>query len=423
MIQFILLKYFSNKETLDNFFWRSLQIFGKQGITFLIFIVCAFLLPPFEFGIYNYILAIIYFLIMFGDFGISTSVSKYVAEYSLTDKNKLRNVLFSSGALIFGLTIIITVLTVLFGEFYLKENYIYILYLLPMLFLSPMTSLYDGIYRGLKRFKELAIISIIVGIISIFMIYFLIINFGLLGALIAQNLFYLILLIVLAVSYRDFDLKINKQLIKEIGTYSLLVGLSTMGLFLYTRVDIIVLGYFGLIEEIAYYEIINKIFTIILLPVTILATVVAPNTTKNFALKKFKYLKQKILKESIALFFIGLFVSIILFFVAPFSFQIVFQEYNPLILMNLLSIFLILIPLRYFSTYLTVGYITPSGNAKILTKYLIFFGIVNLILDLLLIEQFGLIGVVYATLISQILFIFFKDIVSFLPMVFRNAKI
>ena len=191
MKNFILSKYLLNKETLNNFFWRSLQIFGKQGITFFIFIICAFLLPPFEFGVYNYILAIIYFLIMFGDFGISTSVSKYVAEYSLTDKNKLKNVLFSSGILIFGLTIIITVLTVLFGEFYLKENYIYILYLLPMLFLSPMTSLYDGIYRGLKKFKELAIISTIVGIISIFMIYFLIINFGLLGALIAQSLFYL----------------------------------------------------------------------------------------------------------------------------------------------------------------------------------------------------------------------------------------
>lgn len=410
MRQFILSNYFSHKETLNNFFWRSLQIFGKQGITFLIFIVCAFLLPPFEFGIYNYILAIIYFLIMFGDFGISTAVSKYVAEYSLTDKNKLKNILFSSGILILALTIIITLLTIIFGEFYLKENYIYVLYLLPVIFLSPMTSLYDGIYRGLKRFKELAIISTIVGIFSIFMIYFLIINFGLIGALIAQNLFYFILLIVLAVSYRDFDLKINKQIIKEIGTYSLLVGLSTIGLFLYTRVDIIVLGYFGLIEEIAYYEIVNKIFTIIILPVTILATVVAPNTTKNFALKKFKYLKQKIIKESIILFFIGLFISIILFFIAPFVFQIIFQQYNLLILMNLLTIFLILIPLKYFSTYLTVGYITPTGKIKIATYLILFFGIFNLILDIILIQFMGLIGVMYATLITQIAYIFIKDI-------------
>jgi hypothetical protein len=38
--------------------------FGKQGITFLIFILCARLLTPYNFGIYNYALAIIFFLII-----------------------------------------------------------------------------------------------------------------------------------------------------------------------------------------------------------------------------------------------------------------------------------------------------------------------------------------------------------------------
>jgi hypothetical protein len=31
--------YNKHKETIHNFSWRSLQIFGKQGITFLIFIL------------------------------------------------------------------------------------------------------------------------------------------------------------------------------------------------------------------------------------------------------------------------------------------------------------------------------------------------------------------------------------------------
>src|SRR3989339_1979664 len=105
--------YQRHKETIHNFIWRSIQIGAKQGITFLIFILCAKLLSPYDFGIYNYALAIVFLLIIFGDFGISTATSKYVAEYNVTDKKKLKAVLFNSGIIILGLTILITVLTLI----------------------------------------------------------------------------------------------------------------------------------------------------------------------------------------------------------------------------------------------------------------------------------------------------------------------
>src|SRR3989344_6964083 len=179
-------KYLAHKETIHNFIWRLLQVFGKQGITILIFILCAKLLAPYDFGIYNYVLAIIFFLIMFGDFGISTATSKYVAEYNVTNKEKLKSILFNSGIIILGLTIIITIITLIFGELYLQDKYIYVLYLLPLVFLAPMTSLYDGIYRGLKKFKQLAVISLIIGVLSIIFVYILIKQYGLIGALISQ---------------------------------------------------------------------------------------------------------------------------------------------------------------------------------------------------------------------------------------------
>src|SRR3989344_1876317 len=182
--------YHTHRETIHNFLWRSLQIFGKQGIIFLIFILCAKLLSPYGFGIYNYVLAIIFFLIIFGDFGISTATSKYVAEYNVTDKKKLKSVLFNSGIIILGLTLLITLITITIGPWYLKEKYVYVLYLLPLIFLAPMTSLYDGIYRGLKRFKQLAVLSIIVGILSVPFVFLLVKHYGLIGALISQNLFY-----------------------------------------------------------------------------------------------------------------------------------------------------------------------------------------------------------------------------------------
>lgn len=159
--------YFNHKQIIHNFIWRFLQIFAKQGVSFLIFILCAKLLVPYDFGLYNYILAVIFLIIMFGDLGVSTATSKYVAEYNATDKEKLRSVLSSAGLIVFALTTIATVIFLLVGPWFLKDTYVYALYLLPMIFFSTVTSLYDGIYRGLKKFKRLAIISLFVGVISI----------------------------------------------------------------------------------------------------------------------------------------------------------------------------------------------------------------------------------------------------------------
>src|SRR3989344_1528138 len=291
--------YQSHKETIHNFTWRALQTFGKQGLIFVIFILAAKLLVPYDFGIYNYILAIVFFLIMFGDFGISTATSKYVAEYNITDKNKLKSVLFNSGILILGLTIIISILTLIIGPLYLKEKYVYVLWLLPLIFLAPMTSLYDGIYRGLKRFKQLAIISLIVGFVSIFFVYFLIKAYGLTGALISQNLFYLLLLVSLGLGYKDFDFKINKRVMNEIGKYSFTYGLAIFGYYLFAKVDILILGYFGYINQIAIYELLNKIFLIFLTPFTILGQVLAPKFSELSTKREYPKILVKLRKYTL----------------------------------------------------------------------------------------------------------------------------
>lgn len=400
--------YFKNKETIHNFIWRSLQVFGKQGITFLIFVLVAKLLIPYEFGIYNYVLAVIFFLIMLGDFGISVATSKYVAEYNATNKEKLKSVLFNAGLIIFSLALIITFLTLIIGPSYLEEKYIYILYLLPLIFLAPMTSLYDGIYRGLKRFKQLAIISLVIGFVSLSSIYFLIKSYGLIGALIAQILFYFLLFLALAFGYKDFTFKINKIVMKEVGKYSFLVGLATLGYFLYTRIDLIILGHFNFIEQIGYYEIINKIIMILLLPITIFATVVAPNTTKKYSLKKYSLLFNKMKKEILYLFILGIFVSFISYFGLITLFEIFLPEYNLNLLAQILGLILIILPLKFYSGYLSVAYIVSTGHAKISTYTLVIFGFLNIIFTIWFIYLFGFIGVIYATILCHSLQILTK---------------
>ena len=386
-------------------------MFGKQGIVFLIFILCAKLLSPYEFGIYNYVLAIIFFLIIFGDFGISTATSKYVAEYNVTDKNKLKSVLFNSGIIILGLTILITILTVIIGPLYLKEKYVYVLYLLPLIFLAQMTSLYDGIYRGLKRFKSLAIISLIVGLISLSFVYFLIKQYGLIGALWAQNIFYLLLFISLALGYREFNFKINKEVMREIGKYSLIVGIAGLGFFLFTRVNILILGYFGYITEIGYYELVNKIILILLIPSSILAQVIAPDITSLYYKKDKQKLISKYKKYMWFSLIIGVITALFTFFAFPILVKYFLINYNLEVILTSMNLLLVLLISQSMSNLASVGFSTASGYAKLNMYFLLIFGVINVPLSIFLVKTYGFIGIIYSTLViklcADILFVYF----------------
>jgi O-antigen/teichoic acid export membrane protein len=404
MIQKLKTKYTQHKETIHNFSWRVLQTFGKSIATFLIFILCAKLLTPYDFGIYNYALAIVFFLIIFGDFGISTATSKYVAEYNVTDKNKLKSVLFNSGIIILGLTIFITILTLLFGKWYLQDKYIYALYLLPLIFLAPMTSLYDGIYRGLKRFKQLAIISIIVGISSLPFVYVLIKTYGLMGALIAQNLLYLILLCALALGYREFHLRWDKEVMKQVTKYSIVIGIADFGYFLFTRINTLILGHFNLIIEIGYYELINKIFMVLVIPFVILAQVIAPNITELYSRGKFKEIKSRYIKYGLYSLVFSTLLAIIVWITFPILLKFFLNEYNNSIIIKSMNLLLIVIISQSLETIAAVGFSTASGHAKLNMYWLLLFGILNIILSMFFVKNFGFIGIIYSTVIIKIVY-------------------
>jgi len=417
MKTFLKNNYVNHKETIHNFTWRALQIFGKQGITFFIFILCAKLLTPYDFGIYNYILAIIYFLIIFGDFGISTATSKYVAEYNATNKNKLKLILFNSLILILGLGVIVILLTIIFGSYFLNEKYVYVLYALPMLFLAPISSLYDGIFRGLKRFRELAIICMSVGLVSIIFVYLLVKNYGLIGALISQSLFYLILVLALFFVYGNLHIQLDKHLMRTIFNYSLVIGISSIAYFLYSRVDIIILGHYGYIEEIGYYEIVNKIYELIKLPSLIIANVLAPTITKYYSKKQYSIVKNKFIKHFIYAGLVGIVLSVVLYFTVPFIIKLFLLEYFTNETIYMFNLLLLILPIRIVATVVSQTHTIATGNAHYSLWTLIPAGLLNVILDFIFINKFGFIGVVYSTLIC-----FSLAITSFIILYYIKLK-
>lgn len=336
---------------------------------------------------------------MFGDFGISTATSKFVAEYDIKNKEKLKSVLFNSVIIISFLTAIIGTIVILFGRIYLGDKYIYILYLLPLIFLVPITSLYDGIYRGLKRFKFASIISLIVGVISLSFVYILIERFGLTGALISQNLLYFLLFLALSLGYRDFSLKLDKELMKDIGKYSFVIGIGSIGYIFYSRIDTLFLGHYGYIVELGYLEIINKLFSMLVIPLYIFSQVIAPNITRHFARNDFRNILEKYKKYLRLSFILAITLTSLSYVLAPSLLGIFLNKYSNSIMLQMFNLMLPVLFIALFNGIIPQGFIIPTGHYKIITILFLIFGLLKVILNYILINSIGYIGIIYSSII------------------------
>lgn len=396
----------NKKEFSQNFIWRCIQTVGKQGTSFAMFLIATAILTKGDMGIYNYVFSALYLLTIFADFGISTATSKFVAEYNATDKEKLKKVLFNSTLLIVVISILVSVIAYIFGERWFGEYYKYLVYLLPLVFFSPLTSLYDGIYRGLKRFKELAIISTITGLLSIGISYFLITSLRLEGALLAQVFMYILYAIVLAIGYRNWSISFDKKIIIDISKYAIAFGIATLGYYLFSKVNVLIMGKYNFFEEIASYELLNKSFTIYLLPFTILGQVLSPYVTELFAIKKRKEVKDLYFKSGKMLLLATVIFIPITYFGTILFVKIFFPQYDTEVLRLLLLPVTLTAAKNVFGAPINAGMIVATGHAGIMTIINIFAGIINVLLSLWVIKDYGFMGVIWVTFAVQLFFTF-----------------
>lgn len=396
MRAFIAARYSQHKQVVQGFAWRLIQMAGKQGVTFVIFILCAKLLNPYDFGIYNYILNFIFFLVMFGDFGISTAASKYIAEYNLTDIDKRRAVLFNAASIIGVAALFISVISIAFSRHFLQEKTVYLFYLLPLLLLAPLTSLYDGLYRGMKRFRYLALASSLTGVFSLSTAYFFVSVWGLKGALLFQDIAYALLLLALVIGYKDFDVKINKSVLKEVGSYSLIYGLAVAGNYFFIRFGILILGHYGYIQEIATYELLNKIFLVLVIPFTMLGQVVAPNFTEMAVYRQYEKIFTKV-KNYTAVFSVsGIVIGVAVYALMPVLIRLFFPAYNNEIFFRILPFSVLILVTNIWAATVDAGIAIPTGFAYLMAEFYIILGIVSAIVAYLLTSRIGYMGTVYS---------------------------
>ena len=395
--------YNKHKETINNFFWRWLNILWKQWAMLFIFFLSSKLLSLYDFWIYNYIFSILTIIIIFADFWISKATSKYVTEYKINKEKELWILIFNSLFLIILIVFILIPIFYLIWKIFFNDYLIYFPYLSILIFLLSSNSLLEWVFLWLKKFKKLSIINLVSWIISIFISYFLILHYGIIWTILSQILFNSLLFIWFLIFLPlRIEKKINKKVLIHVMKYGYIIWIWWIALYLYTTIDNIFLWYFWYMKEISYIELINKILWLWYIIINIFATIRAPYNIEMYTKNKKKVLNK--IKSEIRYIFLWWLILTIIIYLFWAWFISVYDI--PKVLFILL---LIIFPLKFVSSYITEAYILPLGYAKISVKYLLIVGILNIILDYILIKIYWYIGVVYATIACSVLYIFLKD--------------
>jgi O-antigen/teichoic acid export membrane protein len=387
--------------TIKNFAWRAVQNASRQGITFLILVISAKLLSSEDFGIYNYTVAISYFFTLLADFGISRAVSKYVAQYNTESPHKVKLIYFNSSLIMITLIIVFSSIFFLFAKTIVGEHYRFVYYLIPVFIFLPLTSLFDGVYSGLKQFKKLSVIALIAGTITVVATYILISKFGIIGAFLSLNFYYIIGFILFSSTFKLFSFKFDKEIIKEVGRYSSIIGISAIGYFLYSKGITYILGQFNYFTEVGYYEIIDKVFIMLSFPFIIYGQIIAPGITEMITLSRYENVLNRFKKNLSVAFPIAVIITLILWQILPLLIKVFLVKYYTPDFIVMFELLLIHLPLLLISGFVVQPFIIATGKAKY-SLLTIPFGLINIGLGILFIGYYGFIGMIYSTLIISI---------------------
>lgn len=396
-------KYFSLRKNLTPFLWRLTQVLFKQGTTAIMFFIATYFLTKEDMGVYAYVSSILLLLALFTDFGISTSTSRYVALYNSEDKEKVKRIFFNVSLVILVATVVVLVIFILLKDILSVQYPDYLLLTLPMIFIYPMTSLMDGIYRGLKEFKKLALFTILNSVVGIGGAYLLVTNFGLNGTVVAPLLYFSSYLIILLIAYRGYQFVLDRKIVKDVTTYAMYFGIAALGHYLFSKMNVLILGSQNLLEEVAVYELLNKINTELLLPFIVLGQILAPNIVEDFSKKRFENIQKQFRKNLVLTLLAAIIFLPLSILITSVAVNLFFPIYSGEILQSLLLPVALTFSTAVPVVVINTGMITSTGHGKLMAIQNIITGIVNVLLNLFIIKSHGYIAVVWVTFAVQLI--------------------
>lgn len=386
---------------LRNAFWLYLGEFTSKGLRVFIFLFMARFLGPQNLGIFEYFLSFIGLFFLFADFGVS---SIFIRDYQQKENKEemIENV--------FILKIFLSIISgfiALSGYFFTKKFDSFLIYLILIFFyvLQNIEGFFESYFLAVQKTEKRFIFNSFASVIL-----FVLIAGGLLikpSILIAGLAYLLSIISGLIYAYLLFNkeakikLKINIPLIK----YYLSNGfpLTLVGIlgYIFFSSDRIILAYLRPIEETGYYSLVVRIISVFFIIPSIFFSALFPYLSKKINENDFQGLRQIFKLSVISSILLGILFSLITFILAPIFIPLIFgyQFINSVLILQIFIWILILVYPTNFLSYLLISFNKQWFNfwASLMPA------ILNIVLNLLLIPNQGVLGAVYASLISQAL--------------------
>ena len=390
--------------------------FTAKGTAFLLyFLINVFLartLGVEGFGTWSFFFSILTIITLISYFGINASTKKFVAQYNKT--NELSNVLKSSlklrliFSLIFSIILILVhkPLAILIGR---PEFAPLFLLSAPLIILAGFVEFLKNIFMGLHRIiYNFIIIFLEYGLKLVLVIIFMkvsldlsnIVNSFIIACLITSVIGFYILY---SKFYRENKNHVENNFVGNIFRYSIPLFFITIGFLIATEVDTVMLGLLSTDSEVGTYAIAKQI--IVKLPHISLALVMGTmpvfaklNEDNKGELVKLFY---KLLRTNALIF--GIIVLGIVF-LSPFFVPLIFGiEYISSVLpLQILTIYLVGFS---FSIFLST-FLDYQGLAKKRAINLSVSMVLNIVLNLILIPEYGAVGAAIATSVSYLPYIY-----------------
>lgn len=345
--------------------------------------------------------------------GITSGVVKYTAEYS-EDKKTLPSFLSSAirftliTSLVIGLSIVIFNKAIGKKIFYTNEyNYLLVLFGFTIVFFA-LETLLVSIINGLNEIKKYTIVKVTGSLIGLVFTGGLSFFYGLKGALIALTINQAILLIftvalILKTKWfviKNFSRKIEKVHIKNLLKFTLMALLFAI---LTPLVQIAIRDYISKNSDLVnagYWDGINKLSLAYLsLITTTISVYFLPKYSKlkdKYLIKKEIFRGYKIILPTLAIGFTIIFL--LRFFIIDVLYSSEFHPMSELFLPKLLADFL------QMTSWLVSYLMLSKAMVKMMFATQITFAILNYTLSVVFFNYFGVVGVVWGTVIRYFIY-------------------
>jgi O-antigen/teichoic acid export membrane protein len=360
----------NNKKIVQNLSYLSvLQIFNML-IPLLTYPYLIRVLGKETYGLVVFAQAIIGYLVILVSFGFNISATKQISE-NRDDRGKV-NEIVSNIFILKGILFVMSVVLLIFiMSFYNNVGNYQILFYLT-LYLCVYEWLFPIWYfQGLEEMKYITILNVISRSIFLILIFVLIKSeedyllyplISGIGAIVASAL-------ALVIVFGSHGVKLQKTSIKRLKFYiqeSIPIFISNISIKLYVNSNKIIIGSFLGMDDVAYYDLGEKLVSLLKMPQGILSQVLFPKISK---FKDIKFVR-KIFKFSVFLN-IGLYV-LLLIAIKPLILFLGGHE-----LLTAIPVVLILgltIPLTAMSNVFGIQLLLPFGYNRAFSKIIVYSG-------------------------------------------------